>query len=780
MTAERSLCRRGSRLRCAGGLVVLLALLPGCDREPIARVLSAEFLDETPDGKMQPGETILLRLDRPLPAAIPADAIQVRSRPPSAWTGRPRRSADDPRRVEIAILSRQPSLLLEGVHGEDPGATGLVVSLGDGVDQVLDLQSSISIPRLERAIWEDLSPAGSSGLGGGGNGIVDRGDRIRLVFDQPVCLAAGALEHDLQVPRDILLSKDSVDRLDDGVVPSRLLPGEEENEVFISLGSRPVLNVAGVLPEVPAKVDRFRLDAPSGIALNGTEILPFPWVTGRRGGTGSASTGEIDIELAPSFPAVRRRPSDALPEPGPREFHTVTPLAGAYAVIAGGRSLATGEPLDDLLLYHPFHERLGEEPYIRRQLPRAAYRHSATLMRGSGGLPVGLDSYVVIAGGTDGRSARDDLAVVRISARGALTVQPLAARLRAARYDHAAAAVGPNRILIDGGRTIGGSGEEMLVGCAELITFDLVPGPDSQILRVAEHAVFRTIERCEHSLTPLRAADGRRWALAYGGLGRDRNRHPLAPFEEIGTLLGGDGPAPALFPAGEASVLVSPVLLAVDDPPSSIADLEYAMHASLLRRGHAAAAWGGDVDQDISGPAEVLIAGGTLAHPEKGFEGEIPALWEIPPRSLYWLEWRRRPDAQDAIHGIRLRFNPESPRESRLDVVLHAATDPTKVPTRVHAAASFVPGLGLLLAGGEIPGPGGERQMLSTVEVFLPEEGRIVPYSLQLLEPRSRHQAYLLQDDGRRSLLVIGGRTASPDGAASADVEEIPLPDRLP
>ena len=183
-----------------------LAASAGCDHDPAARVRLAEFQDENPDGQAQQDESILVYLDRKLPAGFNPNAIKVSIDPPTRSTLRA--SIEQNRELlRITIVDGTPQLQLRGVHvpGMDSGPSGLLIDLGDGILQAIDLQKRVVIPRLERAIWIDASPQG-------GNAVVDRGDRIRLVFDQKVKLADKLADYTPRVPQDLVLSKDQ-DRL---------------------------------------------------------------------------------------------------------------------------------------------------------------------------------------------------------------------------------------------------------------------------------------------------------------------------------------------------------------------------------------------------------------------------------------------------------------------------------------------------------------------------------------------------------------------------------------
>ena len=165
-----------------------LAASAGCGHNPDARVRLAEFQDENPDGQAQQDESILVYLDRELPPGFNPSVIKASIDPPTRSTLRA--SIEQNRKLlRITIVDGTPQLQLRGVHvpGMDSGPSGLLIDLGAGILQAIDLQKRVVIPRLERAIWIDASPQG-------GNAVVDRGDRIRLVFAQKLKLAAKLAE----------------------------------------------------------------------------------------------------------------------------------------------------------------------------------------------------------------------------------------------------------------------------------------------------------------------------------------------------------------------------------------------------------------------------------------------------------------------------------------------------------------------------------------------------------------------------------------------------------
>ncbi len=743
-------------------LVSLLSAALGCDQETRVHVTSAEFLDEkTPDRQVQTDETILLRLDRPLAEDFRVQDVTVRTEPLShQWAHEVGRRSGDPRALEIRVAAGRPPWRFDGVYGEDREATGLVIDLGDG-EQRVDLQLYRWIPVLERCEWEDSSPVG-------GNWVVDRGDRLRLFFDQPVELAAGVAGERVRVEGtrpEILLTRDSsLDRLDDGKEFARWAPGVEPTEVQIVLGSGVHLKVHGRLPETLTQDDRFNPSLPSGIAVNGTDVLPLPLMVSSRGGPGVQSVREIDIEYPPDFPLARGRQAPAFRG---RTFHTVTPFAGVVgkhnAVVAGGKANDTREILSDVLMYKLHYESLETAPFqgLEESLPALTFHHSATALTGQSG------TFVVLAGGlrvdSDSQVPLGNLTVVHFGS----PVQPLKTPLRVPRWGHAAVAVGEDRLLVDGGWTIDeGEGKRHLVGCAELLSFEATDGGEGG-LSVKEHQVFRSLARTDHSLTLLSPGrDGERWVLAYGGFGRNlrRREEDFLPNEGFGTKF--DDVRTSYYPPLRANVLISPVLIRVDNPRDSLASLEYDWDFPLLRRGHQAVGLDVDPEQVSTGALSVLIVGGAVTHPTPGNSGAF----EIDKSALP----TRLPQSADALDAVQFVFDPDFPEGSHLEVIPHSAPDASSVFPRIHATATFVPGLGVVVAGGELDTG---NDSLTSIDVYLPGEKRLTPYALALSAPRTRHQAIVVEkESGERSLLLIGGQTR--DAERLAAVEEVPLPPR--
>jgi hypothetical protein len=741
--------------------LLLAALLAGCGQKTSIEILSAEFQDENPDGRALEDETIRVTLSQPLPDGLALERLLVVTRPPAAARLKVE-PGDDRSTLVIRIQTGTPAFRLDGIHGIDPAATGIGIDLGDGV-RWIDLQPPRSLPVLERVIWEDSS----SDVG---NLIVDQGDSLRLLFDRPVELSSGSEDADAVTPRDVILAKPN-DRLDDGAARSRFEAGGDDHEVRIVLGSNPILTIGGALAAVPAAIERFGHDAPSGLALNGTTVIPLPKVRDRRGGPGAVSRRELDIEFPVGFPLpIERR--EVFPEPGTRMFHTLTPFEDGRAVIAGGETVEHRQTIDQVLVYDPLFERHRTEPFTTiGTLPHPVKGHTATLLGGRDGELGTADDVVLIAGGTDDTDTFGDLTLTRRREGKGFEVLPLEERLLFPRSRHAAVAVSPNEVLIDGG-----IGTEGLIEAAELISFEL----EDDAVRVSKHAAFRTLARMNHTLTLLpRADDGAELVLAYGGYGRDRARTPVVEkAHPFGAGVDPAASAEVFFPTHSGVVLFTPILVNVRRPSDSIALTGFPFSLSLLRHSHlavplhpdplapsrAAAAGAGSPAM-----AAVAIAGGTSSHVVQGFEGSWK-LYEMHDDLTV-------PQGSETADVVVFRFDPQSPQASRLEVVEHPALHhPGEAPERTHLAAVAVPGYGVVLAGGEQSGDRDGRSRLQSADVFLPDANRLARLVIPLATPRARHQAYLVEHDGVRSLFLLGGVSRKTTPRASV-VEEIPLRD---
>src|SRR6185503_11999026 len=189
------------------------------------------------------------------------------------------------------------------------------------------------------------------------------------------------------------------------------------------LGSNPRLTIAGRHRPTRKGGERERGPFwPSGLAVNGTPILPMGKIVARRGGLGAVSAapaagggregdrgGSVDIEFPEGYPAFEKETEERFPLPGHRTLQTITPIAGGRAIIAGGRS--PGEKaIGQVLLYDPeaSHQLqlLGEMPSAREKdekdrkapEPSPRYLHTATLFPGEDGLLNTFDDFIIIAG----------------------------------------------------------------------------------------------------------------------------------------------------------------------------------------------------------------------------------------------------------------------------------------------------------------------------------------------------------------------------------------------
>lgn len=733
----------------------------GCQETDLPRVVLAEFQDDvTPDGEAWPDESILLVLDRPLPEDLSPDGVQITSVPPAAWTTEIQ-ATDDPRVLRVRIVTGTPAFRFQGVHGEEPESSGLRIELGRGLEQVVDLQIRQSLPVLERVVWVDYGDSG-------GNLVVDQGDFLRLIFDRPVRLilpAGGTLR--VRCPQDIILSK-TTDRLDDGRVQARLEPGDSPKEVRLVLGSRPLLTVAGRLGESGQGIERFQPGSPSGLALNGTPVLPMAKITDRRQGPGAISLKEVDVEYEKGFPLPRRAAGSGFPPPGNRLFHSLNAVVGSRAIIAGGAMADGWQAIDQVLIFDPFRDReSGEGPFtiVPGRLPHPVYNHTATSLPGPDGLVDTEDDVILVVGGTDGSSARGELTLLRLQNDGGVDVVPLATRLRVPRTEHAALALPGNRVLVDGGQSYGTESPAGLVGCAEIIEIAF----ERNSVRIASHVSFRSIARKAHTLSVLPPTSlGKSLVLAYGGYGQALKQYadPLL----LGHSIGEGTPRDCFFPTENGSVLVSPVLLDLSAPVVSFLPLDYDFSFSLLRWGHTALSVEPGIGERTDPPGAVLLLGGTLRYSE-GRSRFGPALWEMPLSVLPDM-----PQGPEAANALLFRFDPEDPSRSRFEILPHPSADPGRAPERVAFAAVKVPSLGVLLTGGEPYGDSGKTEGHSSIEVLLEESGNLAKLAVRMRTGRSGHRAHYVGGGGdTRLVFLIGGIPGGKDTTDFAQVEEIPL-----
>ena len=765
----------GKTLRTLVAVAILLAVA-SCNRNPVSRVRLAEFQDENPDNLAQQDESILVYLDQDLPAGFDASSIKASFDPPSPSTLRA--SLEQERSLlRIRIVDGTPLIRLHGVYGTNPESSGLLVDLGDGIKQAIDLQKRIVIPRLTRAIWIDANPDG-------GNAVVDRGDRIRLVFDRKVKLAEDMTDYTPRVPQDLVLSKDQ-DRLGSETIAAEMVPAESgnEHEIDIILGSTPVLEIAGKLAAEGSKVDRTGPDAPSGLAINGTRILPMKRITALNGGPGVYSEKEVDLELPPDDTAAGGGIRDAFPGAGSRMYHTLTRFQDRFAIVAGGLAVAGEEPIDEVLLYNPRRTDPSLPPFeLVGRLPRPTWQHTATLLPGADRQEGTEDDLVVFCGGTDGKNVFSSIIVVFLSRETRnLVLRKLPFSLKIPRTEHAAVATGSLSILVDGGRnTLGENGSERLTDSAELLRFER----KGDEIRVAEASLFRSLARIRHTLNLLVPDNkGRTWVLAYGGYGRNRYIDPWAPILKnpdlsivpFGEQLNGDEPE-SLFDPRRASILSSPILINLDNPRESITTLAIRPQYTLVRSGHLSKGLGELNEEGVQAAGSVIMLSGSLLHPVHGRDGDITSSWELPKQDPLEkiTDPRRAPDGHEALNGILFTFNPAEPQRSQIKPVQHPAPEPSRLATRENADLCRVPGLGVILSGGDPPHNTAGSQPHSSLEIYFvakPSGGLLRKIATLLPAARSRHRSYLIQEEGKYRLLLVGGIHTG-----QGDIEEIFLP----
>ncbi len=657
----------------------------------------------------------------------------------------------------------------------------------DALKQTVEVPSH---PVLERVLWEDRPP----------NLTVDAGDVLRLVFDRPVTLRRTRTSSvpEVRVPEDLRLVSQT-DRLDDGLVPSRFEPGEAPEEILVVLGTRPRLTIDGSLQSPKG---RLALRPPSALAINGTRIFPALRIVATRGGWGAISVRAVDIEFAEE--KRRWRPVEGeFPWPGHRTDHTVTPLPHGRALIVGGRAIDTDIATAQVLIFDPAALDRGEdlepeeEINVRNpfqlaadRLPQPASEHTATLLAGPDTIVGTDDDLVVVIGGRDEDQVLGTITVFAIGEYGdpyipkppdtpGPALPALELELHVPRWEHTSVAVGPLRVLVDGGRTRGPSG---LVGCAELLTFKVHEGGG---VTLAVRTTFRSIPRIQHTLSPLPSipTDKReRYVLAYGGYGQYRLQSAFLAHRDrtLGQILSevfdadlpsdDDLPSDVYFTDDDfGTVLVSPVLFDLDDPERSVV-LKYNFSFPLLRRGHVAVPIGGKEMETT-----ILIAGGTSTHLEQVSRNKQRG-WEIDGELIRRLSQNLpiTPEGYEAGNAVLFHFDHVEPRRSRFSIVAHPAPD-SQMIERLHQAHAVVPGMGVLLLGGEQPEADGQKG-LRICDIFLEELRVWLPMAPFLTQPRSGHEAYVVGKDGIPTVFIIGGKPHSAAGDLTFPaVEELRL-----
>ncbi len=767
----------------------LLACVPsGCSSGKGPRVLSAELIDGGgADGAVRPGGRILITLDRPA-ADLHLDAVQVWSGPPRTRLLARVHAGPAPNAIEVELLSTPPPLTSSGRFqgdGGPNGATGIGVDLGSGGagEQWVDLQERRPFPALVRAIWEDRPTADAPG----GDLVVDQGDWIRLLFDRDVRLAVagkaeaaaggGAAPVEARVPADVLLASPD-DRLDDGTVRSTFLEGPGPREVRIVLGSSPRLTIAGRHRGAAARSPRARAASlrSSEIALNGTVLQPLEKIVDRRGWPGAVSRRPVDIEYPPGYVFFEKQVEEPFPPPGHRMFHTVTPIAGGRAVIAGGRSWA-GDPLGQVLLFSP---EASQPLTVQGHFLGPRYLHTATLIPGKDP----LNDTVVIAGGTDRNGSLAVLAAIRLDpiSTEKLIVEPLDVSLRTGRTYHTATFIPPNLLLIDGGRHSAPSGGGGILRTAEILAFEWRQGKAV----VRQRWEVPTLPRMRHTSTYLgRGADGAHYVLHYGGFGIPRELETRG--DAAGAEAGGNATPPPLNPE-EGLVLAAPELLRVrtheregaaahGEPQVERIPLDWRFRWEMLRYDHAAAPVAFD-PLTVAGdsPREVLIAGGTLKPPN--YDAALPDRNHYEPPGKADLQkhpedadrYARKPPftegSSESAAAVVFEFRPDAPEQSGF----HIVESPTG-EQRVHASLVGLPFPGVLVLGGE--NPQHPEEMLLTAEVYLAGEKRLAPLAVPLAAPRTRLGAYGTLEVGSFSVYAVGGLTTDEEKGGFADVERM-------
>ena len=393
----------GTQFWACAASALLLFLAIGCDgKSSKPQLIRARFLDETADGIAQPGESILLVFDRHVQLRQPTRS-GLRFEPSGeagAYTISP---GPDARTLRVDLGIGKLTFEPQGIFGDPttPGATGIGLDLDaiggvadasgalTGLTKIVDLEPSHADPALlEAARWVDRDESST----------VNEGDSLVLKWDRPVEPSPTFRQYALIIPDDLLILPIEGDRIDDGATPSRVEPlGRPDRETTLILGSGPRLTVQGDFDPGAA---RFPGSA-SGVAIAGTRVRPHLALRDLLG-IGISSNQVVDIggECTP-FTAV----AEPFPRAGVLSGHAATQLPDGRVVITGGwRETLNGprEVSDEVWIYDPWDGRFHGPEYMA--VSRAL--HTATYMPGADGEEDTSDDFILIVGGSTGRTAQ--------------------------------------------------------------------------------------------------------------------------------------------------------------------------------------------------------------------------------------------------------------------------------------------------------------------------------------------------------------------------------------
>lgn len=511
--------------------LLLLALL-GCRPAPTdaPQLLRARFLDETPDGAPRPGESILLIFDRPLRLAAPVDQGLRLTGDGSAgsYTIQP---GPDARSLRVILGVGGISIESRGLHGavESPEATGVFLIF----DEIAGLEDTAGAPLRGRSATVDLEPApaepafllGARWIDRDESSTVNQDDALVLRWSRPVEPSIQVKSRRSRIPPGFLLLPNEGDRLDDGVVPTRVEAAVAPSlETTLVLGSNPRLTIEGIYDP---RGSRFT-GSPSGLAVRGTAVRPHLALLDE-GRIGVASEEVIDIDGTCS---AFRPHLGSFPRAAELSGHTATPLEDGRIVIIGGwRDPASGsanrrEMTDEIWVYDPVHEEF-DGPW---RLKEARAGHTATYLPGPDGMFDSPDDLILVLGGTSGVQARTEAEVIlthRISAEGArpgglsgydleVSILPVDTPLTP-RFEHTAHRLpGRSAVVVVGGRATNGT----LNSIVEWV--ELAPGAAS-LGRVRRVDPPLTAPRIDHQSVLVEIDE--RWLLVviggYGGVRLD-------------------------------------------------------------------------------------------------------------------------------------------------------------------------------------------------------------------------------------------------------------------
>lgn len=497
-------------------VAILVATLAGCSNaSDRPHLVTARFLDETPDRVPHVGETIELIFDSAIRLEDPVRAGLVLSPGGSAGAYTIRPGTED-FVLSVELGAGTVDFTPEGIHGDpgSPTATGISLDLGRipgltdgrgrplrGVTPVVDLEPPSPDPaQLEDAEWVDRDRSLT----------VSSGDVLLLTYDRPVAPGDELRRRALAVPDDLILLPVTGDRLDDGDVPTRVeSPRGAERTIRLVLGSNPHLTAQGIFALAAARFP----GSPSGIAIGGTPLRPHRALLDAYS-LGVASTHVVDLggSCDPFTPAAE------FPRAGDLSGHTATALPDGRVVVTGGWRLD-----HDTI---PPRRRVSKEVWVYDpaaaggptwrgpwQLDIERTWHSATLFPGSDGELGTTDDFILIVGGYNGGKGVRTLEVIVPYGDEPEIFKVESSSHPSARFHHTAHAVpGRDAVVVVGGQSRSSSLNRWVE------SIEIEARDDGTIGAFTRKLAPLNVARREHASTLIDSEAGW-WLLVWGGYG---------------------------------------------------------------------------------------------------------------------------------------------------------------------------------------------------------------------------------------------------------------------